>query len=113
MRLLSRSLRFVRNLKGMETGLRTLMKWYSMVSNAIFNTLTLTLELLNYYYNVWASYDTSKLSPEEIEGKRRENAERVIEITKWAFVHAMSIIEFSIKNAVKIIDTSMLKSIEA
>jgi len=81
--------------------------------NAVFNGLTLTLELLDYYYNVWASYDVSRLSREEIESRRRENAERVIEITKWAFIDAMSIIEFSLKDAVRIVDPSILKSIEA
>ena len=80
--------------------------------NAVFNGLTLTLELLDYYYNVWASYDASRLSRKEIESRRRENAERVIEITKWAFVHAMSIIEFSLKDAVRVIDPSIMKSIE-
>ena len=80
--------------------------------NAVFNGLTLTLELLDYYYNAWTSYDVSMLSPEEIESRRRENAERVIEITKWAFVHAMSIIEFSLKDAVGVIDPSIMKDIE-
>lgn len=80
--------------------------------NAIFNGVTLTLELLNFYYEIWGSCRASGSSPEEVENLRRENAERVIMITKWAFVHAMSIIEFSIKNAVKIINPSILKSIE-
>ena len=80
--------------------------------NAVFNGLTLTLELLDYYYNVWASYDASRLSREEIESRRRENAERVIEITKWAFIDAMSIIEFSLKDTVRVIDPSIMKDIE-
>ena len=50
--------------------------------------------------------------PGESERVRRENAEKVIEITKWAFVHAMSIIEISVKDAVRSIDPNILKSIE-
>ncbi|RLE53679.1 MAG: hypothetical protein DRJ26_03070 [Candidatus Methanomethylicota archaeon] len=69
--------------------------------NAIFNALTLTREFLNYYYSRWASYDVSKLSLDEVERLRKEDAERVIEITKRAFLHAMSIIEFSVKGAVE------------
>ena len=79
--------------------------------NAVYNALTLTLELLNYYYNVWTSYDVSRLSPDEIDRLRKENAERVIEITRWAFVHTMSIIEFSIKNSLEFINPSILRSI--
>jgi len=81
--------------------------------NAVFKGLTLTLELLDYYYNVWVSYDASRLPREEIESRRRENAKRIIEITKWAFIDTMSIIEFSLKGAVRVIDPSIMKSIEA
>jgi len=65
--------------------------------NAIFNALTLTAELLSYYNHVWSLSIIYPLPPEEIQRKRQENAKRTIEITKWAFVHTMSIIEYSLK----------------
>ena len=43
--------------------------------NAIFNILTLVLELLDCYYAKWVSYDVGKLSSNEIERIRRECCE--------------------------------------
>ena len=69
----------------------------------IFNDLTLTLELLEYYYDRWKIPPSPSLSVEEVERKRKENAERVIEITKWAFIHALSCMEFTAKETLKLL----------
>lgn len=62
----------------------------------IFNQSTLSLELLAYYYGKWQGIPTG-LAEDEVERRRRENAERCIGLLKSLFVMAMSSIEFSAK----------------
>lgn len=69
--------------------------------NMIFNDITLTLELLSHYYNVW-SKPSSGIKEEEFEQLREENAERILKITKWAFVSALSSIEYCLKETLKV-----------
>ena len=66
----------------------------------IFNTSTLTVELLSYYFNCWKRQANG--SKEEIEEKRKENAERVILITKMHFINCMSAIEFCMKEKLRL-----------
>ena len=68
--------------------------------NMIFNHTTMTLELLNYYYGIW-SRTPPGVNEAEIERMRRENAERVLEVTKWAFVFALSSMEHVLKELLK------------
>jgi len=63
----------------------------------IFNHLTLTLELLHYYYSIWGRLRV-KVSPEKREGLRQENAERCITILSWLFIACLSSIEYSAKS---------------
>jgi len=65
----------------------------------IFNTLTLKLELLECYYNIW-----SKLTQANcllIDENRKQNAERVLLIQKMTFISIMSSIEFCFKEYIK------------
>ena len=79
--------------------------------NMIFNATTLILEVLHYYYQIWGIPRT--LPSDEIERLKKENAERVIEITKWAFVHTLSIIEYSTKEIIKKMSDEKLSSYPA
>lgn len=66
----------------------------------IFNKSTLTLELLNYYSQIWKQ--TFGGAKEAIEQARKENAERCVELTKLLFIGSMSSIEFSAKESIKL-----------
>jgi len=80
--------------------------------NSIYNALTLTLELLDHYLSWWCSeFVISMLSTGRVEDLEGEKAERIIEVTKWAFIHSMSIIEFSVKDALKRVNPDILSSI--
>ena len=68
--------------------------------NMIFNHTTMTLELLSYYYGIWSRAPPS-VGEEEIKRMKKENAERVLEVTKWAFVFALSSMEHSLKELLK------------
>ncbi len=80
--------------------------------NSVYNALTLTLELLNHYLRQWCP---EFMIPMLLTGRsgalKGEKAERIIEITKWAFIHSMSIIEFSVKNSLKQVNPDILNSI--
>ncbi len=80
--------------------------------NMIFNDLTLTLELLDYYYRVWSSLDVSAFSAEDVERRRKENWKRVMQITKWAFIDALSSLEFSLKKMLETINPKVLSVIK-
>ena len=80
--------------------------------NMIFNGVTLTFELLNYYFDIW-SKPYPLLAEEEKEKIKRENAERVLEITKWAFIDALSVIEYCAKVILKTVDTQRIKQLNA
>ena len=61
----------------------------------IFNTLTLGLELLNFYYTTWGK--TSQTNCTSVEEAKTQNDERVILIQKMIFIATMSAIEFCFK----------------
>jgi len=70
----------------------------------VFNHLTLTLELLSYYYSVWSNLSV-KVSPvgmstEEKGRLKEENAERCMIVLKWLFIASLSSIEYSAKISV-------------
>lgn len=64
----------------------------------IFNTLTLGLELLHFYYNTWDK--KSQTNCASVKDAKNENAERVILIQKMIFINTMSAIEFCFKEYV-------------
>ena len=61
----------------------------------LFNSTTLTLELLSYYYGIWKR--TYTMTKEQIERSKEENAQRCMEITKMQFILAISNIEYCMK----------------
>lgn len=65
---------------------------------ACFNDVTLTIELLTYYYNLWKQ--NYQKPQEEIDRNKEENAQRVITITKWLFLAIVSAMEFDAKKKV-------------
>lgn len=65
----------------------------------VFNKSTLCLELLAYYYKLWGK-PPARLTSEEVEEKKKENAQRCIELLKFLFVMSMSSIEFSTKASI-------------
>jgi len=65
-----------------------------------YNHAVICLELLSYYRQIWCG--KSILSPEEIEAVKRENGERIIEVTKGLFLLCLSAFEFSMKHALRI-----------
>lgn len=60
----------------------------------IHNSVTMTYELLHYYSKIW---EKSVASTKELEHIRKENGERVMEITKWAFISNLSSVEYIMK----------------
>lgn len=65
---------------------------------ACFNDVTLTIELLTYYYNLWKQ--NFQKPQEEIDRSKEENAQRVTTITKWLFLAIVSAMEFDAKKKV-------------
>jgi hypothetical protein len=77
----------------------------------IFNDTTLTLEMLDYYYGIWKR---KRLLPTDvIKRLREENAQRVLGITKWAFISALSIIEYTAKEMLKMANTNSFEYLRA
>jgi hypothetical protein len=70
----------------------------------VFNHLTLTLELLSYYYSVWINppvkVSSVGMSTEEKGRLKEENAERCMIALKWLFIASLSSIEYSTKLSV-------------
>ena len=63
-----------------------------------FNSITMTLELLDHYHNLWG-----KLNPKDfpnVEETREQNGQRVTLLQKMCFIELMSAFEFSAKKAV-------------
>jgi hypothetical protein len=63
----------------------------------VHNDATMAFELLNFYFDLWG-----KLRPgpdTEVARVKRENGERVVNISKWLFVQTLSAIEYSAKTA--------------
>lgn len=77
----------------------------------IFNHATLTVELLHYYLQIWRIPPTPLSSAEEIERARKENGQRVMEITKWFYVASVSSFEYSAKEVVKHIQTEVARKL--
>ncbi len=63
-----------------------------------FNSITMTLELLNYYSSLWKNVDPSKYP--NIEESKKQNWQRVNMIQKMNFIEIMSSFEFSAKKTV-------------
>jgi len=61
----------------------------------VFNNITLTIELLNYYERLWSNIKPS--SSINVEEAKKQNAERVIMIQKMSFIEIMSSFEFCSK----------------
>ena len=66
----------------------------------IFNSTTLTLELLSYYYEKWKGPFVE--TREEIRRKKEENAQRCIAITKMQFISSISSIEYCVKETINL-----------
>ncbi len=80
----------------------------------IFNQVTQTYELLRLYYEIWRNpslfgYKIPSNS-QEIEQVRKENTERCIMATKWLFIGALSSIEYSMKETIKLYPKSKIYS---
>lgn len=67
----------------------------------IYNTTTLTLELLSHYYEQWKKPHIV-ISEEDLRRSRDENAQRCIEITKMQFISFISSIEYCIKETMSL-----------
>lgn len=63
-----------------------------------FNSITLTLELLDHYYQLWRKINPSNCS--NIEEVRKQNGERAILLQKMCFIELMSSFEFISKKIV-------------
>lgn len=63
-----------------------------------YNSAVLSFELLGFYYTFWQNMQVPQ---SEIEKTNKENTERIVEITKWLFIHCMSCIEHNAKEFAK------------
>lgn len=63
-----------------------------------FNNITMTLELLDYYYRLWGNLRSTTCS--SVEEAREQNCQRVILLQKMSFIEIMSSFEFSSKKIV-------------
>jgi len=63
-----------------------------------FNSLTMTLELLDHYYNLWGKLNPASFP--DVEETKKQNTERIILLQKMCFVEIMSSFEFSAKKIV-------------
>ena len=68
------------------------------VFGMVFNDLTLALELLYYYFNIWGKQTTTACA--SVEEARTQNAQRVIAIQKMVFIATMSSFEFCAKECI-------------
>lgn len=66
----------------------------------ILNHLQLTNELLSFYYFTWSKLTANTIAAEREEEIRRENIERCMMISNWAFILSLSSIEYSAKASV-------------
>lgn len=63
--------------------------------NKAFNSITLTLELLDCYLRLFNNITSDDCK--DVDKTKQENAERIITIQKWCFVETMSAFEYSAK----------------
>lgn len=66
-----------------------------------FNHLTVALELTSHYEAAWNGRSTDGMSAEKIKILRDQNGERLVLLSKTAFVWSLSAIEFCMKTAIK------------
>jgi hypothetical protein len=64
-----------------------------------FNYLTAALEHTSHYQVAWGKASTDGLTAEEIASKRGQNGERLVMLSKTAFVWCMSSVEYAMKTA--------------
>jgi len=69
------------------------------VFGMIFNNATTVLEILDNYFGFWKKQYTG--TPQEIDESKKQNAERIMAVTKWSFTHAISSLEYSAKEIIK------------
>jgi hypothetical protein len=63
-----------------------------------FNSITMTLELLDHYYNLWGKLNQRDFL--NVEETREQNGQRVILLQKMCFIEVMSSFEFCAKKVV-------------
>lgn len=63
-----------------------------------FNSITITLELLDHYYNLWGKLNQRDFL--NVEETREQNGQRVILLQKMCFIEVMSSFEFCAKKIV-------------
>jgi len=76
----------------------------------IYNAATLTLELLNHYFDIWKRTAPRSISAEEL---KKDNVERVFEITKWAFISALSSVEYTSKEMLRMVSDNSFEYLRA
>ncbi len=74
------------------------------------NAATLAIELLSFYKEVWMKPITGA-SEEQAEKIQKQNWDKTNEITRWAFIAAVSGVEFSLKTIIRKIDRGPLKAL--
>jgi hypothetical protein len=82
---------------------------YQNTFRSIWNALALTVELLECYKKQWSSRPLHGRTPGEIHRIQSQNWDRVNQISKWAFVSAVSSIEYSSKLLIKRASSGPLK----
>jgi len=110
--------KLLQTLRTIREKLRVYGDWLTRINpkipnsfNMIFNDTTLTLELLHYYFQLWKSPPPPLLSVDEIKRIKEENAQRVLEITKWAFISTLSNVEYSAKETLKTVSEKSFKQL--
>ncbi|HBD24383.1 MAG TPA: hypothetical protein DC023_08105 [Oceanospirillaceae bacterium] len=63
-----------------------------------FNDITITLEILDYYNNLWMKLNPKNFS--NVDKTRDQNSQRIILIQKICFIEIMSMFEFTAKKVV-------------
>jgi len=66
--------------------------------NMAFNDITITLEILDYYNNLWMKLNPKNFS--NVDKTRDQNSQRIILIQKICFIEIMSMFEFTAKKVV-------------
>jgi hypothetical protein len=74
------------------------------------NAATLAIELLSFYKEVWMK-PIIGASAEQVEKIQKQNWDKINEITRWAFIAAVSAVEFSLKTIVRKMDQGPLKAL--
>jgi len=83
---------------------------YPNCFDMIYNAATLTLELLDHYFDIWKRTVPRSILAEEL---KKDNVERVFEITKWAFISALSIVEYTSKEILKMVNDNSFECLRA